>query len=200
MVVDLFNVWPGIAVFDADALNAISESKQWWSALSNWQLSELAHSTVPLKTKQSDSDYLSTIQGARILTPHPGEWERLTNIKTTDSEKQQREAIEFAKHIRSVIVLKGHRTLVTDGERVYRNTTGNPSMAVGGSGDVLTGIIVALACQGLSAYDAAVLGVYLHGLAGDIAHFELGTPSTLGTDLIGYLPAAFRRLNSQSDG
>jgi NAD(P)H-hydrate epimerase len=89
--------------------------------------------------------------------------------------------------------LKGHQTLVTDGDRHYRNTTGNPSLAVGGSGDVLTGMIVALVCQGLTAYDASVLAVYLHGLAGDIAHRQLGTPSTLGTDLIDALPAAFRQ-------
>jgi NAD(P)H-hydrate epimerase len=96
-----------------------------------------------------------------------------------------------------VIVLKGHQTLVTDGQRQYRNTTGNPSLAVGGSGDVLTGMIVAMLCQGLEPFEASVLSVYLHGLAGDLAHAQLGTPSTLPTDLIDFLPAAFRQYRSE---
>ena len=168
MVVELFKSWPGTAVFDADALNAISESTFGWSSI-------------------------ATPCGSRILTPHPGEWARLSNIQADEPEEQKRAAVEMAKRTQSIIVLKGHQTLVTDGQRQYRNTTGNPSLAVGGSGDVLTGMIVALVCQGLGAYDASVLAVYLHGLAGDIAHRQLGTPSTLGTDLIDALPSAFRQ-------
>ena len=168
MVVELFKSWPGTAVFDADALNAISESTFGWSST-------------------------ATPCGSRILTPHPGEWARLSNIQADEPVEQQRAAVEMAKRTQSILVLKGHQTLVTDGDRQYRNTTGNPSLAVGGSGDVLTGMIVALVCQGLAAYDASVLAVYLHGLAGDIAHRQLGTPSTLGTDLIDALPAAFRQ-------
>ena len=168
MVVELFKSWPGTAVFDADALNAISESTLGWSSTAN-----------PC--------------GSRILTPHPGEWARLSSIQADEPDEQRRLAVEMAKRTQSIVVLKGHQTLVTDGQRQYRNTTGNPSLAVGGSGDVLTGMIVALVCQGLTAYDASVLAVYLHGLAGDIAHRQLGTPSTLGTDLIDALPAAFRQ-------
>ena len=168
MVVELFKSWPGTAVFDADALNAISESTFGWNST-------------------------ATPCGSRILTPHPGEWARLSNIQADEPDEQRRLAVELAKRTQSIIVLKGHQTLVTDGQRQYRNTTGNPSLAVGGSGDVLTGMIVALVCQGLTAYDASVLAVYLHGLAGDIAHRQLGTPSTLGTDLIDALPAAFRQ-------
>jgi NAD(P)H-hydrate epimerase len=172
MVLELFKSWPGTAVIDADALNAISESTLGWS------------STV-------------TPPGPRILTPHPGEWARLTNVKADLPEEQHIAAVELAKHTQMIIVLKGHQTLVTDGQLQYRNTTGNPSLAIGGSGDVLTGMIVALVCQGLTPYDASVLAVYLHGLAGDIAHQQLGTPSTLGTDLIDCLPAAFRQYRAE---
>ena len=90
-----------------------------------------------------------------------------------------------------VVVLKGHRTLVTDGRRQAINTTGNPGMATGGSGDVLTGLITALSCQHLEPFDAARLGVYLHGLAGDLAAEELGQVSLMASDLIDYLPKAF---------
>lgn len=172
MAVDLFHRWPGTAVFDADALNALADRN---TNLHSQHL--LAHSP-------------------RILTPHPGEFERLSNIQATDLQKQREAAVELAHKNRLVIVLKSHRTLVTDGTRIFENPTGNPSLAVGGSGDCLTGIITALACQGLGAYEAAVLGVFLHGLAGDIAHRELGTPSTLGADLINALPAAFRHYRS----
>jgi NAD(P)H-hydrate epimerase len=165
MVVELFQKWPGAAVFDADALNALADSKHWQN--SN--------------------------QSPRILTPHPGEWARLSSVPATDPDRQAQAAIDLARQSGVIVVLKSHQTLVTDGTRQYRNTTGNPSLAVGGSGDVLVGMIVAMACQGLEPFDAAVLAVYLHGLAADIAHAQLGTPSTLGTDLIDFLPAAFRQ-------
>jgi NAD(P)H-hydrate epimerase len=92
-----------------------------------------------------------------------------------------------------VLVLKGAGTVVTDGRRVYVNTTGNPGMATGGAGDVLTGVVAALIGQGLSPFDAAVLGVYLHGLAGDIAAERLGEVSLIATDLIDHLGQAFCR-------
>ena len=90
-------------------------------------------------------------------------------------------------------MLKGHRTLVTDGQRQWFNQTGNPGMATGGSGDVLTGLICALLCQKLEAFDAARLGVHLHGLAGDLAAAELGEVSMIASDLLRYLPHAIRR-------
>ena len=88
------------------------------------------------------------------------------------------------------MVLKGHRTLVTDGRTQWTNTTGNPGMATGGAGDVLTGLVTALACQGLSPWDAARLAVYLHGLSGDLAAAKLGQESLVAADLIRYLPRA----------
>ncbi len=91
-----------------------------------------------------------------------------------------------------VVVLKGHRTLVTDGARQTINTTGNPGMATGGTGDVLTGLIAALVGQHLGPFDAARLGAYLHGLAGDLAAEELGEASLIASDLVQYLPKAFQ--------
>ncbi|MFP6692564.1 MAG: NAD(P)H-hydrate dehydratase, partial [Pirellulales bacterium] len=85
----------------------------------------------------------------------------------------------------------GHGTVVTDGAQVYVNHTGNPGMATGGSGDVLTGIITALLCQGMSPFPAAQLGVYLHGLAGDKAKKYVGMVSLTASDLVDHLPAAF---------
>jgi NAD(P)H-hydrate epimerase len=89
------------------------------------------------------------------------------------------------------VVLKGAGTVVTDGQKVYINKTGNPGMATAGSGDVLTGVITALIGQGLSNFDAAVLGVHIHGSAGDIAAEKFGQVSLMATDIIESLPKAF---------
>jgi NAD(P)H-hydrate epimerase len=94
---------------------------------------------------------------------------------------------------KSIVVLKGAGTVVTDGEKVYVNKTGNPGMATAGSGDVLTGVITALIGQGMSDFDAAVLGVYVHGFAGDIAAEKTGQVSLIATDIIESLPKAFSR-------
>jgi len=91
------------------------------------------------------------------------------------------------------VALKGAGTVVTDGGKVYVNQTGNPGMATAGSGDVLTGAITALAGQGLNNFDATVLGVYIHGLAGDIAAEKMGQVSLMTTDIIDSLPDAFMR-------
>jgi ADP-dependent NAD(P)H-hydrate dehydratase len=132
--------------------------------------------------------------GPRILTPHPGEFARIAG---TLPEGPQRSiaAAELARrdgHRRTIVVLKGHNTVVTDGTRFSTNLTGNPGMATGGSGDVLTGIITALLCQRLEPFDAARLGVHVHGLAGDLAAEELGQVSMIASDLMHYLPKAFQ--------
>lgn len=129
-----------------------------------------------------------------VLTPHPGEFARLlkTDVPTVQARRQEL-AVRFAAEHRVVLVLKGHGTLVTDGRRIYRNSTGNPGMATGGSGDVLTGLIAALLGQGLDAFAAAQLGTHLHGLAGDLARDQLGEVSLIASDLLDYLPAAFRQ-------
>ena len=102
--------------------------------------------------------------------------------------------MRFAAEHGLILVLKGHETLVSDGRRLYRNTTGNPGMATGGTGDVLTGLIAALLGQGLEPFAAAQLGVYLHGRAGDLARDELTEVCLIASDLLSYLPRAFREL------
>lgn len=128
-----------------------------------------------------------------VLTPHPGEMKRLWQSVFREPVPENREkcAAEFAQKTCSIVVLKGAGTVVTDGERVYVNTSGNPGMATAGSGDVLTGVITALAGQDLSLFDAAVLGVYVHGLAGNIAAAIHGQISLIATDMIDNLSAAF---------
>jgi NAD(P)H-hydrate epimerase len=138
--------------------------------------------------------------GPRILTPHPGEFSRLTH-RSYDASRRVEAASELARTLSDssegaanihVVVLKGHHTVVTDGKRYSLNKTGNPGMATGGSGDVLTGIITALLCQGLEPFDAARLGVHVHGLAGDLASEDLGQVSMIASDLIDFLPKAFQ--------
>jgi NAD(P)H-hydrate epimerase len=131
--------------------------------------------------------------GPRILTPHPGEFRRLVGDPQQTIEQCRQAAVRLAARHQVVIVLKGHRTLITDGQRSVENSTGNPGMATGGAGDVLTGVITALVGQGLAAFEAAQLGVYLHGLAGDLAACEMGEVSLVASDLVQWLPAAIRR-------
>jgi ADP-dependent NAD(P)H-hydrate dehydratase len=134
-----------------------------------------------------------TPAGPRVLTPHPGEFERLAGFKPRSEDERVEAAARLASRLGAVVVLKGHRTVVSDGQRTILNTTGNPGMATGGSGDVLTGLIAALICQNLSPFEAAHLGVHLHGLAGDIAAESLGHESLTALDLVTHLPAAFGR-------
>jgi NAD(P)H-hydrate epimerase len=152
-------------VIDADALNNLADAGGW-------------PVSAPLSSQVTSQ---VSLPGPRILTPHPGEWERLSGVVARDTESQRQAAIEFARRHGVVVVLKGYRTLVTDGERAYINQTGSPAMATGGSGDVLTGIIAALVCQRLAPLAAAVLGVYCHGLA---AERSPRTHVVLPTDLI----------------
>lgn len=141
-----------------------------------------------------DTSVLEHPGGIRVLTPHPGEFARLAG-KLPETAERAAAAADLARRDssgRTIVVLKGHHTVVTDGTKFSINHTGNPGMATGGSGDVLTGIITALLCQGLSQFDAARLGVYVHGLAGDLAVAELGQISMIASDLINFLPRAFR--------
>ena len=98
-----------------------------------------------------------------------------------------------------MVVLKGAGTIVTDGRRVYVNRTGNPGMATGGSGDTLTGVIAALLAQKLAPFEAAQLGVYMHGLAGDIARDQNGEVGMIAGDIVDALPDAFHHLSQESD-
>jgi NAD(P)H-hydrate epimerase len=154
-------------VIDADGLNNLAGIKDW-----------------PIKLKAK-----------LILTPHPGEMKRLWSglfRESLPSDRQQ-QAQQLAQQTKTVVALKGAGTVVTDGQRVYINKTGNPGMATAGSGDVLTGVITALAGQDLSNFDAAVLGIYIHGLAGDIAAEKIGQVSLMTTDIIQALSDAFTK-------
>lgn len=149
-----------------------------------------------------DADGLNTLaecdtevgkhEGQRVLTPHPGELQRLLGSQITDREELESRAIQLASSAKVIVVLKGNRTLVTDGERSFHNQTGNPGMATAGSGDVLTGVITSLIGQGLSLFEAAVLGVHVHGLAGDLSAQSVGQTSLVATDIIDGLPLAFK--------
>lgn len=166
----LFRTLPQPLIVDADGLNALAYQPE----------------------------ALSQAGGPRVLTPHPGEFARLAKsvgiAYDASIDAQQRAGFEMAKRFGLVVVLKGHHTLVTDGQVEYRNTTGNPGMATGGSGDVLTGIITALVCQGLSPLDAARLGVFAHGVAGDIAAESMGMVGMTARDILNALPHAWQRL------
>jgi len=161
-------------VIDGDGLNSLSKLAGW-----------------PKKRKAD-----------LVLTPHPGEMKRLWSglFREDMPEDRQQTAARVAKSTGAVVALKGAGTVVTDGRRLYVNTTGNPGMATAGAGDVLTGVTTALMGQGLSSFDAMVLGVYVHGLAGDIAADKLGQISLMATDIIDALPDAFRKTTDFSHG
>lgn len=155
-------------VIDADGLNALARVPRWWER--------------------------ARVQA--VLTPHPGEMKRLLTSAGLEAGlvEQRREAAErFASQTGQIVVLKGAGTVVTDGATTYINTTGNPGMATGGSGDVLTGLIAALMGQSLRPLEAAMLGVYLHGRAGDLGAAEKGQVSLTAWDLLEYLPEAIQQ-------
>jgi NAD(P)H-hydrate epimerase len=158
---------------DADALNRLSEV--------SWQ---------------------GLLSGPCVITPHPGELSRLLQ-RTVPEIQADRETFALAAVAsmkgtasgnEAICLLKGQGTVVTDGEQIYVNSTGNPGMATGGCGDVLTGVIAGLMGQKFSPLNAAVLGAYVHGLAGDIVASELGEVSLMASDLLASLPKAILKL------
>ncbi len=140
-----------------------------------------------------------TMHAPLILTPHPMEMARLLHCSVDDVQRDREgTAVKAAKRFGAVVVLKGHRTVIADPDgHVYVNTTGNAGMAVGGSGDVLAGMIASFAAQGMSPWDAAKCGVYLHGLAGDRAAARLSQHAMLPSDMLGELGALFLQLEQQ---
>jgi NAD(P)H-hydrate epimerase len=137
---------------------------------------------------------LTKAGGPRILTPHPGEFARLLDRPNFPPTERESLASKFARENKLVLVLKGHHTVISDGTRMAINHTGNPGMATGGTGDVLTGVITAIVAQGLPPYDAARLGVHVHGLAGDLAAEDLGQVSLIASDLVTHLPRTWKSL------
>lgn len=130
-------------------------------------------------------DILRGRQHPTVLTPHDGEFVRIGGVLQED---RMEAAAALARDLGCIVLLKGHRTCITDGRTGYRNTTGNPGMAVGGSGDVLAGMIVSLLGQGLAPLEAAACGAWLHGAAGDLCAGELGQYAMLPTDMLNALP------------
>lgn len=130
-------------------------------------------------------DILRGRTGTTVITPHDGEFRRLGGVLTEDRLES---AKCLANQSQSIVLLKGHRTVITNGSHWYINTTGNPGMAAGGSGDVLAGIITSLIGQGIDPLEAAACGAWLHGAAGDICAEELGQYGMLASDMLKVLP------------
>ena len=153
-------------VADADAINILANHRAW----------------------------LQQLPKGIILTPHPKEFDRLEG-HSADSYERLTKACNLAERLQGIVILKGHYTAIcmADGHVMF-NPTGNAGMATAGSGDVLTGIITGLLARGYQPKEACMVGVYLHGLAGDLAAAELGEESLLASDIIQYLPRAFKRL------
>ncbi len=176
LVAQLYRDVPKPMVVDADGLNALAAG--------------LAR----------NPKLLDKPAGPRLLTPHPGEFGRLAKAAGTGGVATG-SAAERAEHVaalcqrdssgRTVVILKGHESVIGDGRRYAVNSTGNPGMATGGTGDCLTGVAAGLLAQGLDAWSAARLAAHVHGLAGDSAATELGQVSLIASDLIDYLPRAF---------
>jgi ADP-dependent NAD(P)H-hydrate dehydratase len=154
-------------VVDADAINMLSQNPAW----------------------------LSMLPSQTILTPHQKELERLIGKWDSDAQKLDK-AIAFSTNHNCIIVMKGAPTFIINGETIYENTTGNAALATAGSGDVLTGIMTSLLAQSYEPLDAALLGVYVHGLTADIALPETGYESFIASDIIRYLGLAFLTLKN----
>ena len=130
-----------------------------------------------------------------IMTPHPKEMDKLASNTANGDYDRLTKALDFAERHEAFIILKGHYTAIcTPQGKVFFNNTGNSGMATAGSGDVLTGILTGLLARGYSEEHACLLGVYLHGLAGDIAASKLGKESLIASDIIDHLPMAFRSI------
>ncbi|MDD3087202.1 MAG: NAD(P)H-hydrate dehydratase [Candidatus Omnitrophica bacterium] len=139
--------------------------------------------------------HLNLLSNMHVLTPHPKEMSRLSGLSISDIQGNRSEvAKKFAKKYKITLVLKGHKTVVSDySGNLYINKTGNPGMATAGSGDVLTGMIAAFMGQGLGAFEAGKFAVYLHGLAGDLAAKEKTQISLIASDIIDKITEALKR-------
>lgn len=140
-------------------------------------------------------------QSPTIITPHPGEMSRITGKSIPEVQAKRVEfATKYAKVSGAVVALKGSHTVVTNGTDVYINETGNPGLATAGTGDVLSGIIAGLVGQGMQPFEAAKLGVFLHGLAGDYATTDKGPHGVIASDVIEEIPTAYKAYNSMREG
>lgn len=172
LVAQLYREIPRPMVVDADALNGLAAALK------------------------RNPQALAKPAGPRILTPHPGEFARLTGVNPGEERAARIAAAgklcEQDPTGKLTVILKGHESIICDGKQYAVNATGNPGMATGGTGDCLTGVIAGLLGQGLSPWDAARLGAHVHGLAGDLAAKQLGEVSLIASDLLTYLSEAFK--------
>ena len=204
LVRDALAAWDRPAVIDADAINNLA-------TLDREELTHLAQASGGQPPSAGDARHGGqppsagdggpsppTVRPRWVFTPHPGEARRLAKAleleiqPTGDDDVRVAAAAELASRLGSVVVLKGRRTVVCDGQKAYINRSGNPGMATGGMGDVLTGLIAALIGQKLEPFDAAVLAVHVHGLAADLAARQIGPVGYLARDVAELLPAALR--------
>ncbi len=173
MLKKVLNEYEGKLVLDADGLNCVMK----YSLYGN----------------------LKQTKAQVVLTPHAGEAARLLEVDKIREEDREKAGIDIQEAFDTIVVMKGHNTLVLDKNKVYVNDTGNPGMATGGSGDILTGVIASLLAQGYDAYEAAKLGVYIHGLAGDIAATEIGEIGMTAMDILANIPRAFKQVGEADE-
>ncbi len=174
---------PRAIVLDADGLNLLAASEEAMAAL--------RRRVAAIPVGQS-------LPAPLILTPHPGEFLRLAQAlritaSPTDPAQRPAAAAALANALHAVVLLKGRHSIVTDGPCVYTNQTGNPALATAGTGDVLTGVVASMVAQGMTAFDAAVLGAHLHGLAADLWARDHGDRGLTARDLAAMLPIACQR-------
>ena len=168
----VLNEYTGTLIVDADALNCIMKYALYGNVT------------------QSKANV--------ILTPHMAEAARLLEVDRVLDDERKEKALELSQSFNSTGVRKGNNTIVVSNEEIYFNETGNPGMATGGAGDVLTGIIAALAAQGYEPFEASKIGVYVHGLAGDICEAEIGQVGMTAIDILDKVPKAFKTIQEKN--
>ena len=168
----VLNEYTGMLIVDADALNCIMKYALYGNVT------------------QSKANV--------ILTPHMAEAARLLEVDRVLDDERKEKALELSQSFNSTVVMKGNNTIVVSNEEIYFNETGNPGMATGGAGDVLTGIIAALAAQGYEPFEASKIGVYVHGLAGDICEAEIGQVGMTAIDILDKVPKAFKTIQEKN--
>lgn len=158
-------------VIDGDGLNLLSKMENWWEKLN----------------------------GEVVLTPHPGEMARLTDLSVDEIQKDREDIVRrFSKKWKQVVVLKGaNSVIVSPGGEVRISPFANPALATAGTGDVLAGIIAGLIAQGLKTFDAACAGIYIHGMAGEEIKEKMGDAGALASDLLPELPLAIKELKGE---
>ena len=184
---DALAIGPGIGVLENTAIALISQIRK--------AQCPIIVDADALNLLANHRTWMQQLPKGIIMTPHPKEFDRLSGVPTNNDYERLMRASDLAKSLQGYIILKGHHSaLCLPNGKVIFNSTGNSGMATAGSGDVLTGIITALLARGYSQKNASLVGMYLHGLAGDLAAKEIGKESLIASDIINYLPKAFKRL------